>query len=598
MVELLAPLAQLQAWMTEQNIDLALFSVADRFQGEEMQACDRIVQALSGFEGSAGYFIATPHSGVLMVDGRYTVRGRQLADSYGFDLVNLQPGALGETLERMLPEGGCWTACVDVLAYDTLQPLIDRLEGCGGFKPMRDHDVTAWWSQRPEQQMLPLQKASSTLSATKTADKVAAIWQRVQTNHATTGCLVVTDPSEIAWLLNLRGRDTARLTTFRARLVLQKRGQILLFRDGPFDADSLCPELNIEVRPEGDLVDYLQRMQGQVWINGASAPHGLVAAIAVTSRYVAGSPLQLLKAAKDQGEVEGMRQAHLDDAVAMVRFLHWLEENVPSGTVDELSATQQLWAYRAEVGAFAVSFATISAVGANAAMPHYRSTEATNRPLTLDEVYLVDSGGQFDCGTTDITRTLFFGAPSDALVRQNTLVLMGHIDVARARFPNGVTGHQLDSLARQHLWNAGLDFAHGTGHGVGAGLNVHESPPTISARYLGGSKVPFESGMVVSNEPGYYQAGDYGIRIECLQVCQPDLEHDNWLSFDVLTLVPIQRSLIDPDMLSDTQLSWLNSFHERVKEAVLPRLNQQSDGPVIDWLVHACKPLSKSSEGT
>ena len=594
MTALPTPLTQLQHWMLEQELDLALFPVADRFQGEEMQACDQVVQALSGFDGSAGYFIATQQSGVLIVDGRYTVRGQQLAKLYGFELEDLVPGAVGKTLARMLADRKRWTAGVDVMAHDILQPLIDRTAEQAEFVPMCDQDVTTWWLQRPRQAFAPVQRAAATLSTTTTAEKVKAIWQRVKQDHPSTGCVVVTDPAEIAWLLNLRGFDTPPLTTFRARLALQKRGHMLLFRDGPFDGAQLCPDVDLAVYPESDLPAYLAGMQGQVWINGASAPYSLVTAIAADVRYTSPNPIQRLKAVKDDGEIEGMRKAHLDDATAMVRFLHWLENNVASGDIDEMSAAEKLWSLRADVGAYAVSFATISAVGANAAMPHYRSSSTTNRRLTLDEIYLVDSGGQYDAGTTDITRTLFFGTPSDAMVRQNTLVLMGHIDVARARFPRGVTGHQLDSLARQHLWNAGLDFAHGTGHGVGAGLNVHEAPPTISARYLGGSKVPFEPGMVVSNEPGYYHAGHHGIRIECLQVCQSVPDDTDWLSFEVLTLVPIQRSLIAPDLMSDDQLAWINAYHARVKDTVVPRLNLQSDGAVIDWLIDACKPLIKS----
>ena len=594
MVALPAPLTQLQDWMKERNLDVALFAVADRFQGEEIQACDQVVQALSGFDGSAGYFVVTRQTGVLIVDGRYTVRGQQLSDRYGFELEDLLPGAVSKALTRLLSDGMRWTACVDVIAHDTLQPLIDHVADRADFVAMWDQDVNTWWAQRPKQALAPVHPAAATLSTTTTLDKLKMIWQRVKGDHPTTGCVVVTDPAEIAWLLNLRGFDTPPLTTFRARLVLQKRGQMLLFRDSAFDAGRLCPSVDLVVRAESELPEYLEGMQGQVWINGASAPHSLVTAIMADARYTAVSPIQGLKAVKDGGEIEGMRQAHLDDATAMVRFLHWLDGNVASGDIDEMSAAEKLWSLRAGVGAHAVSFATISAVGPNAAMPHYRSTTTTNRRLTLDEIYLVDSGGQYASGTTDITRTLFFGTPSDDLIQQNTLVLMGHIDVARARIPKGVTGHQLDSLARQHLWNAGLDFAHGTGHGVGAGLNVHEAPPTISARYVGGSKVPFEPGMVVSNEPGYYQAGHHGIRIECLQVCQADPEQANWLSFDVLTLVPSPRSLIAPDLLSDPQLAWLNAFHERVKDAVLPRLNPQSDRAVIDWLIEACKPLTKS----
>ena len=580
-------LKQLQQWMHAKSVSAALFSVADRFQGEEIQPADCVIQALTGFEGSAGYFIVTPRSGILILDGRYTARGQQIANDFGFELLSLQPGALVHALKKVLARGAVWTSNVDVMPHALVVELLDALGEQANFMPMTEAEVSDWWTDRPQQNFAPVHQAAPILSSTPTTEKIATVWQQITNVHPETGCLIVCDLAEIAWLLNMRGSDTESLTTFRGRLAVQKRGGLILFRDGPFPDG--VPQL--EVRPEAALNDYLAQMTGQVWVSPKAAPFGLVEMIAPESRYLADSPIQRLKAVKSQDEVVGMREAHLKDALAVVRFLHWLDCHVPIGQIDEISAAEKLWDCRRRVGALAVSFKTISAVGGNAAMPHYRSSAQTNRLLTMDQIYLVDSGGQYTMGTTDITRTLYFGSPPNEIVRRHTLVLMGHIDVARAVFPSGVAGHQLDIIARQHLWAEGLDYDHGTGHGVGAGLNVHESPPTISGSHKVGSQMPFEPGMIVSNEPGYYEPDLYGIRIECLQVCQASTGAEGWLGFDVLTLVPIQRKLIDATLLTKPQRQWLNDYHAEVKAHLTPMLNEPGDEMVIDWLTEACKPL-------
>jgi Xaa-Pro aminopeptidase len=283
--------------------------------------------------------------------------------------------------------------------------------------------------------------------------------------------------------------------------------------------------------------------------------------------------------------LQGFRAAHARDGVAVVRFLNWLEQNVHQGAVTEISAAQKLESLRMDTGQLKdISFDTISGAGANGAIVHYKVSEASNRPLRPNEIYLVDSGAQYEDGTTDITRTLCIGTPSLEMKRCYTLVLKGHIALSRAQFPIGTSGAQLDILARQPLWSHGLDYAHGTGHGVGHYLSVHEGPVSISKR----SSLPLQVGMVLSNEPGYYKAGAFGIRIENLIAVKPVEDNEGWLGFETLTLAPYARNLIAPMLLDQSELDWINAYHARVENVIGPMLQSPSDR---QWLQQQTMPL-------
>ena len=407
-------------------------------------------------------------------------------------------------------------------------------------------------------------------------------------------------PDSIAWLLNIRGSDVPNTPLALSYAILEKSGAVDWFVDPAKISDAVRLHLGdgVTVRPPdafGPALDGLGAARKTVRIDRGSVSCWIATRLEEAQATLSPGidPCTLPKACKNDTELAGTRAAHVRDGAALTRFLAWLAAEAPKGGVTEMGAARKLHAFRREVELFrGVSFETIAGAGPDGAIVHYRVTEATDRPLRPGDVFLLDSGGQYEDGTTDVTRTVYIadpsGAPAPAEVRdRNTRVLKGHIAVATARFPSGTTGSQIDALARLPLWQAGLDYDHGTGHGVGSYLGVHEGPQRISK--IAGSP-PLEPGMIVSNEPGYYKTGAYGIRIENLVVVReetPEGAERDTLGFETITLAPIDRALIAPDLLTPEERAWLDAYHARVRETLSPLV----DAATREWLEAATAPV-------
>jgi Xaa-Pro aminopeptidase len=409
--------------------------------------------------------------------------------------------------------------------------------------------------------------------------------------------LIVSDPHAVSWLFNIRGSDVPHTPVVLAFATVPKEGRPALF----VDLRKLGTEIRLhleaiaDIRPdaafERDLAA-LGKEHRAVRVDPASCPEAIARIVAGNSGEVmrGADPIAPLKAVKNSTEIAGARAAQLRDGAAVTRFLAWFDLQAPRGELTEIDAVEAVESFRRETGLLKdVSFPTIAGAGANGAIVHYRVTRKSNRRVAPGELFLLDSGGQYEDGTTDITRTIAVGTPTDDMRRNFTLVLKGHIAIARAVFPDGTTGAQLDPLARQFLWQAGLDFDHGTGHGVGSYLSVHEGPARISK--LGGA--PLKRGMILSNEPGYYRAGAYGIRIENLILvteAAPVAGAEKPLNaFETLTLAPIDRRLVEPALMTADETAWLDAYHARVRETLAPLL----DAPTRAWLIAATAPLGR-----
>ena len=406
--------------------------------------------------------------------------------------------------------------------------------------------------------------------------------------------VVITSPASIAWLFNVRGGDVARSPLPLGEAILRSDGSADLFLADEKVSGELKQWLGneVSVRPSGDLAPALASLRGKrVQLDPSTASAWYFSELErAGAEIVRGQdPVVLPRACKNESEIEGSRQAHKRDGAAVSRFLHWLATDAQSGKVQEIEACKKLESFRQDTGNLKdLSFDSISGAGPNGAIVHYRVTEKTNRKLARGSLFLIDSGGQYLDGTTDITRTVAIGRASPEMKDRYTRVLKGHIALSRVRFPKGTTGHQLDALARMSLWEAGLDYDHGTGHGVGAYLGVHEGPHRIAKLV---NSVPLEPGMIVSNEPGYYKTGAYGIRIENLQVVTPAANIEGgerpMLGFETLTLAPLDRGLIVKKLLSKDEIAWVNAYHARVRETIGPQL----DGDVKTWFETATASL-------
>ena len=575
-------LAALRELMAREGWDAVLVPRADAHQGEYVAPCDARLEWLTGFTGSAGFAVITREEAALFVDGRYTVQGRaQTAAEIA--IVPWPKTRLHEWLADHVSGG--------VVAFDPWLHTVREIEGLEKALGPRNiavravpNPVDAIWTDRPAP---PGAKAVSYPAdlAGKTAkekrEEVATDLREVG-HHAA----VITQPDSIAWLLNLRGADIPRVPVMQAFALIHEDARVDLFCD-PAKVADLGPDPAITVHAWDALASALTFLSGPVRIDPVTCPWQVRTLLAEGEVEVAEGPdpCALPKARKTPAELEGTRAAHRRDGAAMCRFLAWLDAQAPV-SLTEIGIVRALEGFRRETNALRdISFDTIAGAGPNGAIVHYRVTEATDRAVEPG-LLLVDSGGQYEDGTTDITRTVLIGAPpltdEPALF---TAVLRGMIAVSRACFPRGLAGRDLDALARQFLWSEGRDYDHGTGHGVGHYLSVHEGPQRISRV----SEVPLEAGMILSNEPGYYREDAFGIRIENLIAVQPAEAEEGreFLGFETLTLVPIDRRLIDAGALSRGERDWLDAYHARVAAEIGPFLS----GADRDWLMDATRPL-------
>ncbi|MFC3098078.1 aminopeptidase P family protein [Alteraurantiacibacter palmitatis] len=592
-------LAALREELGRKGLDGFVVPISDEHLSEYVGAYAQRLHWLTGFGGSAGTVAVLKDRAAIFVDGRYTLQVRDQVDGRLFEYKSVPGDSLAAWLADNAPAGARIGFDPWLHTRGWADAAAARLEKAGAvLVPVEGNPVDAVWADRPAPSSAPAFLLDDALAGRSSADKRAAIadWLRAE------GCdaVVIAALDSVAWVLNVRGADVERTPVVLSFLIVHADASADWFvAPGKVPAE-VARALGTDVRVQ-DRAEFTAALAALSGKRVAADPARSVAAIfaALEKAGAAIAPLTdpavLPKSVKTPAEQEGARAAHLRDGVAVSRFLHWLDVNAPTATVDEISAANQLESFRRASGKLVdLSFDTISGSGPNGAIVHYRVSEETNRPLEPGSVYLVDSGGQYPDGTTDITRTVWIGpGEPDAEVKDRfTRVLKGHIALAVQTFPAGTTGSQLDVLARAHLWAAGIDYAHGTGHGVGSFLSVHEGPQRIAKPRGGqaGTEQELLAGMILSNEPGYYKTGAYGIRIENLVlVCPraiPGAEGD-WLGFETLTLAPIDRRLVDVALLTPDDIAWWNAYHAEV----LARIGPQLSGVERAWLEVACQPI-------
>ncbi len=592
-----APASRLAALRAELNRrDLSGFVVprADEHQGEYVPRRSQRLAWLTGFSGSAGLAIVLADRAAIFIDGRYTlaVRGQVGVDAFvPHQIPEQSPEAW---IAENLAKGG-------KLGFDPWLQTVDGHErfarACqragAEFVPVDSNPVDAVWPDRPPAPLAPVLPHADEFAGESSAAKRARIAGTVTAKGADVA--LITAPDSIAWLLNVRGGDVPRTPFALGFALLHGDGHVDLFMDRRKLPDRTLAWLGnaVTLAPPDELgaaLDMLGKVGKRVLIESATAPVWVATRLQAAGVAVVrdADPVALPKACKNAVELEGIRRAHRRDGAAVSGFLGWLKRESKDGKLREIEASDRLQALRQATGKLRdLSFDTISGAGPNGAIVHYRASAASERTLEPGSLYLVDSGGQYRDGTTDITRTVAIGMPSAEMRDRFTRVLKGHIALAMARFPAGTTGSQLDALARYALWQAGLDYDHGTGHGVGAYLSVHEGPHRISKV---ANNVALQPGMIVSNEPGYYKTDAYGIRIENLvAVREAKIEGADrrYLEFETLTLAPIDLACIEPGLLTEAERQWLNDYHRRVRETMAPQVDEATKA----WLADATRAL-------
>ena len=585
--------AALRAELARDGLDGFLVPIADEHGSEYVPAYARRLAWLTGFDGSAGAAVVLPGQAALFVDGRYTLQASRQVDADLFTIVPQAETPLPDWLATQVAPGQRIGFDPWLYTERQVEALGCAVEGRGAtLVAVAANPLDRAWADQPVASPAPLVVQSDALAGRTSADKRADIARWLDSRGLDAVAITMLD--SIAWLFNIRGADVAHTPVPLAFAIVRRDGTATLFVDDIKLTPGVRAHLgnSVGTRPRWAFPDALAALAGQaVAVDPDRSAHAVFAALrAAGARVVAArDPCVLPKAIKTPAEIAGMRQAHLRDGVALTRFLHWLAVEAPGGCVDELKAIARLEQFRRETGALEdLSFDTIAGSGPNGAIIHYRATEVTNRRVRPGELFLIDSGGQYADGTTDVTRTVSVGEPTADMRRHFTLVLKAHIALATAVFPDGARGCQLDGIARAPLWAAGLDYAHGTGHGVGAFLAVHEGPARIAS--YGGGDEPLRAGMILSNEPGYYREGAFGIRIENLVLVVPrDLAgaEQPMLGFETLTLAPIDRALVDPSLLAPGERDWLNAYHA----VVLAALGPQVGDAVRGWLAQACAPV-------
>jgi Xaa-Pro aminopeptidase len=590
-----ARVAALRAELVRRGLDGFLVPRADEHQNEYVAPCAERLAWLSGFTGSAGLAIVLKERAAIFVDGRYALAVRDQVDLSVFATLASTETSPQQWLETNLARGMR-------LGYDPwlhtpsqLERFSKAAEAAGAeLIAVEPNPIDSIWSGRP---LPPLGKI--TLHSRRFAGEVAKRkLGRVAAALGNNDALLVSDPHAVAWVFNIRGHDVAHTPLPLCYALIFKNAGPCLYADarklGNHTRHSLSDLADIE--EPACLKRDLEILGGEgkkLLLDSATAPAKLAAIFKDAGGIceLGTNPIAAMKACKNATELEGARNAQLRDGAAMVRFLHWFAVHAPGGKLTEIDVASALETFRRDTQKLKdVSFPSVAAAGANAAIPHYRVTVKTNAKIHKG-IFLIDSGGQYEDGTTDITRTIAVGKPTAQMRDRFTRVLKGHSAIARALFPKGTTGAQIDALARVPLWRAGLDFDHGTGHGVGSYLSVHEGPQRISKL---GSAI-LEPGMILSDEPGYYRAGYWGIRIENLIVAERRViggEEREMLGFETLTLAPIDLALIEPKLLNDEETAWINAYHMRVRQRISPLV----EPGVRSWLRDATRPLSQQTE--
>jgi len=566
---------------------------ADQQQNEYVAPSEERLSWLSGFTGSAGLAVVLDNEAALFVDGRYTLQAAKQVDREAWTIEPLVEPPPESWLAKHLHHG-------DRLGYDPwlhTPAAAERIAAActragAELIAVQSNPIDTIWADRPPPPLAPISVHGSQFAGEAEADKLDSI--RAEIGKLAVDALVLSDSHAVAWTFNIRGGDVAHTPLPLSYALVPKAGRPTVFIDHRKLSNATRDHLEraADVREPDALVPELTALaqsSASIALDSATAADALSRLIkAAGGKAVPGNdPTSLLKAVKNATEIAGTRTAHRRDAVALARFLAWVDREAPKGALTEIDTVAALETFRRESGLLKdVSFPTIAGTGPNGAIVHYRVTRNSNRRIAPGDLLLVDSGAQYEDGTTDVTRTIAVGEPTAEMRDRFTRVLRGHIAIARAVFPDGATGAQLDTLARQFLWQAGIDFEHGTGHGVGSYLSVHEGPARISK--LG--TTPLKRGMILSNEPGYYKTDSYGIRIENLELVtatEVASAEKPMNAFETLTLAPIDRRLIEVAMLSEAERDWLNTYHARVRNEVRPHLDEADKL----WLDEATAPI-------
>ncbi|MDH5922154.1 aminopeptidase P family protein [Vibrio splendidus] len=585
--------AAVRAWLETNNLDAVIIPHEDEYLGEYVPAHNERLHWLTGFTGSAGAAVITRETAAIFVDGRYTVQVRKQVPAELFEYRHLIEEPALDWIINSLPQGS-------KVAFDPRMHTAAWLKGAQAklaekveLTTLSSNPIDELWSDRPEPVVSDVRVMATDAVGQSSESKRAEIAGLLKAKGA--DAAILTELDSICWLLNIRGLDVSRLPVVLSNAIIHADESVDFFLDPARIPTGFEAHVGngIRVSHPSELEARLQSLEGKnvsVDSGTSNAWYTLVLQNAGAHLIEAADPCLMPKAAKNETEIAGMKACHIRDGVAMAKFLSWIDAEVAQGNLhNEAVLADKVQSFREQDPTLMdLSFDTISAAGGNAAMCHYNHE---NQPepgqLEMNTLYLVDSGGQYLDGTTDITRTIAIGQPSDEMIQQFTLALKGHIGIARARFPQGTRGFQLDILARQHLWAEGFDYDHGTGHGVGHFLSVHEGPQSISKKLI---DVPLVEGMVLSNEPGYYRADEFGIRIENLELVVelPTQGDFSVLTFESLTRCPIDKRNINIDLLTRPELAWLNDYHQKVWNDVSPLV----EGDTLEWLRQSTTPLA------
>jgi len=587
-------LAKLRKEISEQGLTGFLVPHADQHQGEYLEDRSERLSWLTGFTGSAGSAVVLADKAAVFIDGRYTLQVREQVDVKAFEPVSMMETPAYKWLAENVSEG-------DRIGFDPWLHTATQVKqlrkalaerGVAELVAVKSNPLDAVWDDQPAPAQGAIVPHPSSLAGLSSEQKRLQIGEDLVTKGE--DAAILTLPDSIAWALNIRGADLPRTPFPLSFTILHKSGRVDFF----VDERKLSPETKahlgnaVSIHPQEEFLDNVSKLEGQVvrldpntaadCINDALEKSG--------ARIVpAQDPCLMPKACKNPAEQQGMRAAHIRDGSAVTNFLYFMDREAADGKMDEISAAKKLEGFRVATGALKdLSFDTISGAGSNGAFCHYRVNTDTNLPIKKGSLFLVDSGGQYEDGTTDITRTIAVGEPTDEMRDRFTRVLKGHIGLATARFPEGTKGVHLDILARQPLWEAGLDYDHGTGHGVGAYLSVHEGPQSISKGLV---DVALKEGMICSNEPGYYKEGDYGIRIENLVIVTEAEAIQNgerpMHGFETITMAPIDLNLVDKSIMTENEINWLNDYHSKVFAKISPEVDELTRG----WLKNATRAI-------
>jgi len=586
-------LGRLRQELAARGLDGFVVPRADEHQGEYVPPRGQRLAWLTGFTGSAGLAVVLRDRAALFVDGRYTLQAAAQVATGLFEIRHLIDEPAAQWIASALSGGA-------VVAYDPwlhTPQEVDRFRGAAEragaeLRAISDNPVDRIWPGQPAAPLAPVVPHPERFSGESAQLKRTRLGRALQQEGV--AAVVLTMPESIAWLLNIRGGDVPHTPLPLSFAILRQDVSVTLFIDRRKLVPGLERHLGNQVtiaEPDrlGSALDDLATEGGRVQVDPATAAAWVFDRLAAVGARIhrAADPCLLAKACKNATEVDGTRAAHRRDGAALTRFLAWLARESQKGGLSEIGASDRLEAFRRENENFRdLSFPTISGAGSNGAIVHYRALSETEKRLESGTLYLLDSGAQYLDGTTDVTRTIAIGEPTQEMRDRFTRVLKGHIALAMAQFPKGTIGTQLDAFARRALWEKGLDYDHGTGHGVGSYLGVHEGPQRISKAPNAQALLP---GMIISNEPGYYKAGAYGIRIENLVLVQPAeaVGEREMLGFETLTLAPIDRNLIDPALLDDDEIAWLDDYHQRVRETLSPIVDQET----ARWLAEVTRPI-------